>query len=559
MGEAAEPLKPKLIAHFAGIGTFPFAMHGLVGLITIYVFRQHGTVTLIWLASLAFCLLAQTLLVHRFHAGKGISAQTTITLFTALNGGVGLAWGIAAWLYLDPDGIEQTLFFVFVTGGLIISSVATQHMMLRFCFSAIFPAYTLLIALLLIKPFPNGFEMAVLLVLFCVVMGELARRLQSLLLGKIEIETEKDVLLTQLESSLAQLREAQADRAEFLSQASHDLRQPVHAAALLTEALTKQPSAKLFGQLQSAIGNLVSMFDSLMELSLFEGGKLNAVSEPVEVGPILLEVCESFAAAAEKADVELRLVDTQSVVLADSAQLKRILVNLVGNAVRYAPGSALLVGVRRRGDQVFIHVIDTGPGIPEADQQTVFRAFSRLNANGGSHGLGLGLNIVANSAAAMGAECTLCRGPGGGCNFAVGPFQKTVLKTSPHTIAYPASTALGHAVIVDDKEDVARALAAAMTTWGYEVTYYTSTEHMPADVPADVLIFDNDLGDHVPDGLDLLQSYRSQTPTPPAAILITGSVSQDLQARAKALDIPVLSKPVHPAKLRSTLLGARVD
>jgi len=555
-------LRHRLFAAMTEIGVFPFVMHVVVGLVTLQVVQASAVVATTWLGALALVLAAQALLVRRARALQPTqTVDWAIHGFHALSCAIGGIWGIGAWLFLDPTDFPRLLFFVFVTGGLIISAVATQYMLLRFCLSSIGIAYASLVARLLIDPFPFQLQIAGLLVLFCIVMAELARRLQQSLLRRIDLEAEKDHLLTRLTETVAALREAETTRARYMAQASHDLRQPLHAANLHVEAIRDETlfaNHPQFQRLRASIRNLVDMFDGLMDFSLLDTGEIRTEMRLVALGPLLRDVVHSHERSAEAAGLAIRLVNTKLHVQSDPNLLKRILLNLVSNAVRYAPNSELLIGVRRSGLTCTIHVIDTGPGIPDGDRARVFEEFVRLDAPGSGpvteRGLGLGLSIVARGVQALGATVSLGTGPGGGCHFVLGPFQCVPpLHISEDGDLQIKERVRQRIILLDDDLEAAEALRAMLTRWDYNTEVYHRDAGLEGYRDADALIFDYDLGD-ASTGLDLLERLHDELETVPPALLISGRDVATLSARAEALQVPVLQKPVRPAQLRSVLL-----
>jgi len=107
----------------------------------------------------------------------------------------------------------------------------------------------------------------------------------------------------------------------------------------------------------------------------------------------------------------------KTAVISDAAYLRRILQNLIGNAIRYTTKGRVLVGTRRRGGMLQVEVWDTGPGLPEAEQENIFKEFHRLDAPApASEGMGLGLAIVERACALLGHPLGLSSRMGRGTN-----------------------------------------------------------------------------------------------------------------------------------------------
>jgi CheY-like chemotaxis protein/anti-sigma regulatory factor (Ser/Thr protein kinase) len=246
--------------------------------------------------------------------------------------------------------------------------------------------------------------------------------------------------------------------------------------------------------------------------------------------------------------------------------LRRVLQNLVSNALRYTRQGGVLVGCQRRGQFVDLCVWDTGPGIPEAHQRAIFEEFRRLDGPSpwGEKGLGLGLSICDRIARLLGLELSLRSAPGRGSVFRVrAPLGSAPPADTPPPAEAPPATApsslVGLKVLcIDNEPEILSGMSALMTRWGVAVTTATgATEARAAaerEHPA-VVLADYRLADGDPDGLDLLVELCSAcAPSMPGA-LVTADHSPALAERARDHGFPLLRKPVKPAALRA-LLGA---
>jgi CheY-like chemotaxis protein/anti-sigma regulatory factor (Ser/Thr protein kinase) len=253
-------------------------------------------------------------------------------------------------------------------------------------------------------------------------------------------------------------------------------------------------------------------------------------------------------------------------VHSDRVLLRRVLQNLVSNALRYTRDGGVLVGCQRRGRFVELCVWDTGPGIPEAHQRAIFDEFRRLEGHSpwGEKGLGLGLSICDRIARLLGLELSLRSVPGRGSVFRVRVPLGSAAQVEPVAPAeVPPATAPSSlvglkALCIDNEPEILSGMSALMTRWGVQVSTATDAaearsvaarEH-PAVVLADYRLSDGD-----PDGLELLVELCSASnPAIPGA-LVTADHSPALADRARDHGFPLLRKPVKPAALRA-LLGA---
>src|SRR5690606_36035711 len=200
----------------------------------------------------------------------------------------------------------------------------------------------------------------------------------------------------ELASAKAEAERANRAKTRFLAAVSHDLAQPLNAAHLFTHALAQKVEG---GPLQSAVGNIdgalssaEGLLDGLLDISRLDAGGLAPKVQDFALDDLLQHLAAEFRVVAEAKGLELRCIATRAWVRSDPQLLRRVLQNFLANAVRYTDSGRILLGLRRRGSQLSIVVLDTGPGIAESDQQLIFEEFRRLDRGG--QGLGLGLAIA---------------------------------------------------------------------------------------------------------------------------------------------------------------------
>jgi signal transduction histidine kinase/CheY-like chemotaxis protein len=370
------------------------------------------------------------------------------------------------------------------------------------------------------------------------------------------------------------LQAAHDAKARFLTAASHDLRQPLHAIALLVGLLRERiryPEVRnLVDRVQSGVDDLATLLGGLLDLSRLEGGQLQPRFEPVPLQPLLQSLAETAAPLAQARGLELRVARSRAVVRTDRVLLDSMLRNLVSNAIRYTPAGVVLVGVRRRpGAIAQMQVIDTGVGIAESDRQRVFDEFYRgRSAAQIDAGFGLGLSIVRRAADLLGHKVGLWSSPGTGTRISLdlpvvpfispvedGPAETTSADVSPIDRRTLAGTFVA---VLEDDVAVRDALSALLRQWDCHVVVADSVTgllgalklHLRAP---DLLLSDFRLGGG-DDGLNAVAQLRARLGQPGSpALLLTADTSVDLLQRAGALGIPVSHKPILPAQLAASM------
>jgi sigma-B regulation protein RsbU (phosphoserine phosphatase) len=194
------------------------------------------------------------------------------------------------------------------------------------------------------------------------------------------------------------------DRA--LTTLAHDIRSPLGAiegyCTIMEDGLLGDVSAKQregLGRIRMAGRHLLSLLDNVMDMARLSAGAISVRSEPVRLLEVAREAVELLTPASYAKRQRLRLIGGPDVVvIGDTARLRQVLVNLVGNAVKFTPaeGSITLGTVEAEADgfvSAEVYVSDTGPGISEADQASIFEPYYRSESAAAAPGVGLGLAI----------------------------------------------------------------------------------------------------------------------------------------------------------------------
>ena len=280
----------------------------------------------------------------------------------------------------------------------------------------------------------------------------------------------------------------------FLSTASHDLRQPVFAIGMLTEAIALQSNdakiAPLLSSLRDSVCSLNLMFNSLLDLSRIEAGQTAARHVSVNLAPLLNEVTTIFEITARATGLQLRLRLPHSpvVVATDPDLLRQALVNLTHNAMRYTKRGGVLIGVRQRGLQWQIEVWDTGIGVADGEHEKIYSPYYRSEHAWGADatGHGLGLHVVARCAKLMGAQYGLTSRLGQGSRFwlRLDQADPAIAFTPAGESTSAASTSAplphlplcGKCLVVEDDPQVVDAWAALLDAWQVQAQFATNAK-----------------------------------------------------------------------------------
>ncbi|MES2668002.1 MAG: PAS-domain containing protein [Pseudomonadota bacterium] len=367
----------------------------------------------------------------------------------------------------------------------------------------------------------------------------------------------------ELEDALGHAERANASRSRFVAAASHDLLQPLSAAKLFIASIDDEaiaPSVReALDKAQNALVSVEGILDALLDISKLESGKAAVSVGPVRLDRLLGQLNEEFAAIAAAKGLALRVQACDAVVLSDPAYLRRILQNLIGNAIRYTTSGRVLVGARHRGGMIRLEVWDTGPGIPEHEQDNIFKEFHRLNARASaSEGMGLGLAIVERACALLGHPLGLSSQMGKGTCFMVqvplseGQPEALVIRAPSQGRRVRAQDKI--AFLVENDEDLRRAMSLLLEKWGMSVLDAASGEEALAlieeiGILPDVFLVDHQLGDGMT-GVEFVCAVRARYGAVPSRI-VTANRSPEVRALCLAAEVEMLMKPIDARALEA--------
>ncbi len=365
----------------------------------------------------------------------------------------------------------------------------------------------------------------------------------------------------ELEDALQKAERANASRSRFVAATSHDLLQPLSAANLFLSSVAQDGgNREILGKTRDALHSVESILHALLDISKLELGRASMEVGPVSLRRVLSQLADQFALQASAKGLRLDVVGCDLVVSSDQTYLKRVLQNLIGNAVRYTETGRVLVGVRRRGAMAAIEVWDTGPGIAEQDYQTIFMEFTRLNARASaSEGMGLGLAIVERACALLGHPLDVRSRPGVFTRFSV-TVPITALRPAEPPPPAPARSAAATieqvVLLVENDAEVRRAMCHLLERWGLTVLDVETGEAAlqllaETGVEPDFLLVDQQLGPGMT-GLETIAAYRAGFAPRPVR-LVTAERSPELREASRKAAVAILPKPVATPELRRFL------
>jgi Na+/proline symporter/signal transduction histidine kinase/ActR/RegA family two-component response regulator len=385
--------------------------------------------------------------------------------------------------------------------------------------------------------------------------------------------------LTRLNAELGRAKAAADDanvsKTRFIAAASHDILQPLNAARLyVTSLIERQRQGHGDGEDDDLVQNIDAsleaveeIFAALLDISRLDTGAMQPELTDFRIDELLQRLEVEFAPLAREKGLDLAFMPCSLGVRSDRRLLRRLLQNLVSNAIKYTPAGSVLVGCRRRGQRLRIDIYDTGIGIPHAKRRAVFKEFHRLDQGARvARGVGLGLSIVERIARVLDCEVALKSNIGRGSRFSVEVPRAIAAVGEPIAHAVPRKVAgqlAGTVVLcIDNERAILDGMQILLGGWGCRVLKAVDLAEALAAIEGsghqpDGLLVDYhlDAGNGVVAISELRRRHRNDLP----AILVTADRSAYVREEARAAGVHVLNKPVKPASLRALITQWRMQ
>lgn len=480
----------------------------------------------------------------------------------------GILWGSLPWFAMDASSLSNTLIITLILYGMIAACIGSHSPFLPAFFSYVIIAGCLLASRFIVE----GGSLAligVLLLLFLLPNTIYAVTLSRTIRESIARRFEREVLLADVQEKREEAERANLDKSRFLAAVSHDLRQPLHALDLFHSSLKSRVADKdqqrLLGLASHSSHALGEMLGELMDIARFDAGKIVPRQRIVPLAPMLRGCTDEVRPLADEKGLDFRVrLPCRGCVETDPVLLKRILRNLLSNAIRYTGSGGVLVGTRMRGDVVCIEVYDTGPGIGEEQLSNIFDEFYQIDnpERDREKGLGLGLAIVRRVSRVLGHRVSVRSRPGRGSRFSVSlPLCAVAQQCQPGDVnasMYSGDVSGLFVVVVDDDHAILQGMRELLRGWKCEVLLAGSEDELLAELTAheypcpDVLISDYRLrGGRT--GLEVVAAVQAHFVALIPSVIISGDVHPEVQKLVDQAGCRWLEKPVQDEELKRVL------
>ena len=357
----------------------------------------------------------------------------------------------------------------------------------------------------------------------------------------------------------------------FLAAASHDLRQPVQALALLNGALrrtvTDELPLEMIASQQNSLDAMTNLLNSLLDISRLDAGKVEPEFEEFSVQRLVDRLYAEFSRQASHKGLKFES-DTceQVVVRSDPNLLSEIIQNYVSNAICYTDKGEVKLSCRDVEGNLWIDVSDTGIGIDASQLDEIFLEFNQIKSPGlDKEGFGLGLAIVKRLADLLDHEIAVQSDPGNGSTFSICLPVVSQDGVSHSGDVQPveeeaAARIPGMIVLIEDDVKVANAWGLLLEAEGFQVATAASAKEAAAvvnhlSVPPDLIISDFHLLDGST-GVEAIAMVREEFNTNIPAFIVTGDTSKMVQDAKFTENCIIMNKPVNTDQLIRSAVSA---
>lgn len=384
---------------------------------------------------------------------------------------------------------------------------------------------------------------------------------------RVEERTRALTLLNlELDRARKEAEQANIGKTRFLAAASHDLLQPLNAAHLFASALGQKlentEEDELMRRLMVSLSSVEELLGTLLDISKLDAGGTQPDVHEFTISEVLDALMLEFSAMATEKGLKLSVHGSNLWVKSDPKLLRRILQNLMANALRYTETGRVVIGCRRRGGNVRIDVVDSGPGIPGDKLTEIFREFAQLKAGKEdayqSQGLGLGLAIVDRLAKLLSHTILVRSEQGRGSTFSVTvpmaePQEKPL--AVPKTPNRSQQKFMGRRLLILDNEpEVLEGMRVLLESWGGDVAVARTPQdaqkvfkaHKPELMVVDYHLDEGEIG--VNAALDI---FKTADDVP--VVVATADYSDELRDIVQEAGFYLTRKPIKPAGFRALL------
>jgi Na+/proline symporter/signal transduction histidine kinase len=390
---------------------------------------------------------------------------------------------------------------------------------------------------------------------------------QQLQQSKEHLESRVVERTAQLETANIALDEARQEaekandsKSKFLAAAGHDLMQPFNAASLfaslIKEKAPNKDMADMSHNLIQSLNNAEELLSTLLDMTRLDSGVLTTNIQDFKLNELLTPLVKEFTILAQQKGIELRFVPSSSFVTSDKKLLRRVLQNLISNAVRYTDSGKILIVAKRQNHLIKIRVYDTGKGIAKDKQKEIFKEFNQLDNQNNNQGLGLGLTIVERISTLLQHPINLTSSLNHGSCFEITVPKGISISSSEEEQTKPTADSsillLAKVVIIIENDvNTIQAVSHLLKSWGATIYAFNNVDDALISCPTcpDMLFLDYHLNNGAT-GVQAANMLRKNWQVNIPGVLSSADRTEEVRNQAIDADLHYLPKPIKAAALK---------
>ena len=540
----------------------------VVGFITVGALWSHfSKVTLLsWLMSVCILVICRWWTTRKFTQESATveNSKYRLKVFTFWFVMNGFNWGSVAFLFHDPEAPIYSIYLICVLTGYISVGASSTSLFLPAFFGFAVPASTLFFLRFITESGQLYTMLAVSTPFYLFVMTAFARVSLSNFKTTKKLEFDNERLLNEVTLQRNLADKAVVEKNQFLAATSHDLRQPLHALGLYTDALRPRLSNDLNKEILEKIaqsgGALNDLLHGLLDISRLDASVVENRPQHFFLSQISTQLCDEFDSQARQKGLILESdISGDLVVNADPVLLERVLRNLLSNAVKYTEDGFVKLSGEQIDKHIVITVADSGMGVADEDIESIFSEFTQLGnpERDRSKGLGLGLSIVKRlrklQSIPFKFESVQGEGSVVSLNVPIGDKALRVLNRPRQESLTEQLTIL----FVDDESDIRDGMKMLISSWQCTPLIASGKQQAMQAIQAldddlDIIISDLRLRDD-DTGVELIAQIREELNQDVPAIIVTGDTAVNRLELTKQSNVVLMHKPLHPSDLRDQI------
>ena len=541
----------------------------IILLLTLWDRDQPNKLAYVWIISISFFIACRALQGYMLYRSPVSSKkehywEQALSIYTL---GAGITWGVSPFIF-GLDTTHELIFSALCVSGLIAASVISLSNSSRdyIFFSGSITLCMIIYHLQSDYQFSNYISLLFFLFFLCSIY--FARNVMLLQLSSKGLIEKNLELINKLVTEKDNAERSNKEKTRFIANASHDLRQPLHALGLYLDSLgnlhrSEEEKLEVLKKSKSSLKSLDDLFSSLLDISNIDAGEVTIAPLHFRVSQLFEQIIDQIKGSASEKNINIiTKVDRDQVVFCDPILTARCLRNVTMNAIKHADCKEIKIECHSLNNNIEITVTDNGKGIPRDSIDKVFEEFEQLdNPNRDRQkGLGLGLTIVKRLLELQNHPYELHSKLGLNTVFTVQlpygnkGYVNNILyhEKKEQKIDFEKSI-----LVIDDEQQVLDGMKIILNDWNQNVYIANSVEQAidaaKQGFNPDIIISDYRLQDNKT-GADAIIAMREYLSDSTQIVFITGETGPEKIKEVRLQGYPLIHKPIMGGGLKSILI-----